>query len=127
MVCWPFVSQGFSKGAETSCSNYMGSCPHLECFVHIWPPFQMRDVLANNKLQRCFTSLCPGIVGLLLEEKLSKLHPYSCKFRRMKCDLIEINMTCQDTVIMFPHAGDSQTTLSKLTIGHSEGSRIIFT
>ena len=65
-------------------------------------------------VQRRFTRLIPGMVGLSYEERLKRLGLYSLEFRRMRGNLIETYKIIKgldklDAGKMFPMLGESRT------------------
>ena len=52
--------------------------------MQFWPPFLRKDVLALEGVQRGFTRLIPGMVGLMYEERLTRLGLFSLEFRRTR-------------------------------------------
>ena len=88
--------------------------PHLEYCVQFGSLYLMKDVLALEGVQRRFTKLLPGMVGLTYEERLSRLGLYSLDFRQMRGDLTEtykilMGLDRVDAERMFPMVGKSRT------------------
>lgn len=72
-----------------------------------WSSYPRKDVLATQGV----TGLVPVMVGLLCEERLSRLGLYCMEFRRMRGNLIKMHkitkgLDKQDTGRMVPLAQD---------------------
>ena len=57
--------------------------------MQFWSPDLRKDILAIEGVQRRFTRLIPGMVGLSYAERMEQLGLYTLEFRRMRGDLLE--------------------------------------
>eukprot|EP00061_Rhincodon_typus_P001471 g14884.t1 len=65
-----FIARGFEyRGRDVLLQLYRDLVrPHLEYYVQLSSPFLRRDALVLKGMQRKFTRLIPGMVGLMYKE-----------------------------------------------------------
>ena len=81
--------------------------------MQFWCPHLRKGVLALEGVQQRFTRLIPGMVGLMCEERLTRLGLFSLEFRRMRGDLTEtykiLTLDRVDAGRMFLMVGEPRT------------------
>ena len=115
-VMLSFISRGLEyKSRDVLLRLYKALVrPHLEYCEQFWAPHLRKDILALERVQRRFTRMIPGMVGLTYDERLRILGLYSLEFRRLRGDLIETykimnGLDRVDVGKLFPLAGETRT------------------
>lgn len=78
---WPTILQSASGPALTAGQGeglfYSALCPHLEHWLHVWPPQNKKDKKLLDSVQRRAMKVVNGQGGKMFEDRLRSLGVFS--------------------------------------------------